>query len=459
MSRAFFASTRKNVITASFGVFLVAALAAAHVFAPLTVRAEGAMDAANLNAAEKRQQLDAVKEHLGQLQAKRAALMSADAANDDLGPLPDRNGQYDKAAAVAAAENAPPDVYMLGTIERISQGQDQEVGGVTEKQKTFSVRITGGAEKGRLVTVRESELDITGQNRPLAAGDRVIVVKNYQDGSNFAYYVADNYRIPSMALMALLFFGLAVLFGRLRGFTSMFGLAVTVGVIVWYVVPQVSAGKNPLTVCVIGAFVIAATSLYLAHGFNTRTTIAFVGTCLTLGFSSWMAVRFVGWAHLFGTGSEDALFLQGTGFDHLDLRGLLLGGIILGVLGILDDITTAQSAIVEELKRANPRFGFADLYRRGLSVGREHIASLINTLFLAYAGASLPLFLLFSANKGQPLWFVLNGETISEEIVRTLVGSICLILAVPVTTALAASYFSERQPKPDAHGGGHAHHH
>lgn len=457
MNLSLAARIKKVSLAALLGAFLaVASLSLWALLAPGSVHA--ATDVSNLNATEKQQQLDEVTKRLDELRAQKAAMSEGDPDND-LGPLPDKNGQYDKAAAVAAAENAPPDVYMLGTIERISQGESADIGGVTESQRTFSVRITSGTEKGSLVTVHESDLDITSQNRPLNEGDRVIVVKSYQSDTDFSYYIADNYRIPSVVWMALLFFGLAVLFGRLRGFTSIFGLAVTVGVIVWYVVPQVSAGKDPLTVCVIAAFIIAATSLYLAHGFNTRTSIAFVGTCLTLGFSSWMAVRFVGWAHLFGTGSEDALFLQGVGFDHLNLRGLLLGGIILGVLGILDDITTAQAAIVEELKRANPRFGFADLYRRGLSVGREHIASLINTLFLAYAGASLPLFLLFSANKGQPLWFVINSEIISEEIIRTLVGSICLILAVPVTTALAASFYSERQPKPDAHGDGHGHAH
>ncbi len=444
-----------------------AVMAAVLVFAFLSIAAlvrpsvaAANVSLSNLSTAQKQLRLQAVTQDLENLNAQKAAL-NANASAGDAGMLPDKNGQYGKAATVAAAEIAPADVFMLGKIERVQQGAGEDVGGISDSQKTFSVRITGGNEKGTLVTVNESDLDVASQNRPLHVGDVVVVVKSFQDANNATYYIADNYRIPSLILMTLLFFGLAVLFGRLRGLTSIFGLAVTVGVIVWYVVPKISAGGNPLTVCVIGAFLIAATSLYLAHGFNSRTTVAFVGTCLTLGFSSWMAVQFVSWAHLFGTGSEDALFLQGSGFDHLDLRGLLLGGIILGVLGILDDITTAQAAIVEELKRANPRYGFADLYKRGLSVGKEHIASLINTLFLAYAGASLPLFLLFSANKGQPLWFIVNSGTIAEEIVRTLVGSICLILAVPVTTALAASLYSERPPKPeaDADAGSHVHHH
>ncbi|MEK9181053.1 MAG: YibE/F family protein, partial [Patescibacteria group bacterium] len=130
---------------------------------------------------------------------------------------------------------------------------------------------------------------------------------------------------------------------------------------------------------------------------------------------------------------------------NLDLRGLLLAGIIVGALGVLDDTTTVQAATVEELKQANPAFTFADLYRGGLSVGREHITSLVNTLVLAYLGSQLLIFILFYAGPNQPLWVTLNSEFIGEEIIRTLVGSATIILAVPITTLLAAWYFSRKQ--------------
>jgi len=145
-------------------------------------------------------------------------------------------------------------------------------------------------------------------------------------------------------------------------------------------------------------------------------------------------------AKLLGNGSEQAYFIQAGYFGSINLQGLLLGGIIIGTLGVLNDITTAQAATVEEIHLANNQLSFRRLYQKGSSVGREHIASLINTLVLTYVGVSLPLFLLFSVN-GQSLWTVLNSSTIAEEIVRTLVGSMALILAVPVTTVLAAYYF------------------
>jgi uncharacterized membrane protein len=255
-----------------------------------------------------------------------------------------------------------------------------------------------------------------------------------------------------LAIMAGLFFLLAVLFGGVRGFTSVLGLGASILIILNFIVPRINAGGHPFQITLMGTFMIAAVSLYLAHGFNRRTSVAFAGTLITLSLSAGAAVVAVSLSRLYGMGSEQALYLQNGDFGDIDLRGLLLGGIMLGVLGVLDDITTAQSAVVEELKRAKPSLAFADLYKRGLSVGREHIASLVNTLFLAYAGAALPLFLLFEFYKAAPVWFTLNSEIIAEEIVRTLVGSVCLILAVPITTALAAAFFTRYPPDEHKHG-------
>src|SRR3989344_12894 len=148
---------------------------------------------------------------------------------------------------------------------------------------------------------------------------------------------------------------------------------------------------------------------------------------------------------LFGFGSEEAYYLQLFQSNTIDLRGLLLGGIIIGVLGVLDDVTTAQTAAVFELKKANQAFGFKELYTRAMRIGREHISSLVNTLVLAYAGASFPLLLVFSMNKNIPLWATLNSELVSEEIIRALVGSTALVLAVPIATAIAAWFVGRKQ--------------
>jgi uncharacterized membrane protein len=274
-----------------------------------------------------------------------------------------------------------------------------------------------------------------------------------------AYYISDEYRLGPLALIFAAFFGLAVLFGRLKGFTSALGMLFSVAVIGLFVVPRIAAGSDPLAVTLVGSLVIAVVSLLVAHGLNRRTAVALVATVLTLGAAAALAYAFVEFASLMGLGSEEAGYLQLVGLDRINLKGLLLGGIIIGTLGVLDDVTTAQSAAVEEIGRADPTLGPAELYRRGISIGGEHIASLVNTLVLAYAGASLPLFLLFTAGiASQPWWVVLNSEFIAEEVVRTLVGSSALILAVPLSTAIAARVFG-RKPSPPEKGPSYPHHH
>lgn len=360
---------------------------------------------------------------------------------------------------IQAAEDLPADEYSRGRIAEVSGTTERDMAGVKEHLTTYKVVLLDGKEKGKEVEVQTSDLDAVTKDRTFRPGDVIVVVKSYRVGDEPAYYLSDDYRLPALAGILLVFVLAAVVFGRWRGAMSLVGLGVTVAVIMAYVVPRISAGADPLRTSLVATFAIAAVSLYLAHGFRRRTTIAFVSTVITLAISAGMAVAWVAWAKLFGTGSEDAVFLQGAGLGDINLRGLLLGGIMLGVMGILDDITTAQAAVVEELKHANPSLKFRELYARGLSVGKEHISSLINTLFLAYAGASLPLFLLFTTTGGVPLWYVLNTETIAEEIVRTIVGSVCLILAVPITTALAASYYGERRVREsDAPPPAHHHH-
>lgn len=362
-------------------------------------------------------------------------------------------------AVIDQAKSLPPDEYLRAKVLSVDDKGVQSDEVETDRVIDYRVELSDGKDKGLQLTIESSAPDTKTNNRKVVVGDEVVVVKSYQVDGTTSYYLADNYRLPMLAILAGLFFLLAIIFGGVRGFTSVLGLGASVLVILYFIVPRIIAGQNPFQVTLMATFIIAAVSLYLAHGFNRRTTVAFVGTIITLSLSAGIAVAAVSLSRLYGMGSEQALYLQNGDFGNIDLRGLLLGGIMLGVLGVLDDITTAQSAVIEELKRANLRLSFRDLYTRGLSVGKEHIASLVNTLFLAYAGAALPLFLLFEFYKGAPVWFTLNSEVISEEIVRTLIGSVCLILAVPITTALAAAFFTRYPPDEHAHGEPAHHHH
>ncbi len=362
--------------------------------------------------------------------------------------------------AQADVSTLPPDEYARGRVLAVEEkGVQTDVLGETERSADYRVLLVSGPEKGEEIMIASSVFNAKNGQRPIGVGDRVVVVKSVQIDGSVRWYLADNYRLPTLFWMTLGFFALAVVFGGLRGFTSILGLGASVFIILGWIVPRILGGSSPFIATLTGTFAIAAVSLYLAHGFNKRTSVAFVGTLITLALSAAFAALAVALARMNGMGDEHALYLQNGDFGAIDLRGLLLGGIMLGVLGVLDDITTAQSAVVDELKRANSSLPFKELYSRGLSVGREHIASLVNTLFLAYAGASLPLFLLFTVYKDQPVWFLLNSEVISEEIVRTLVGSVCLILAVPITTALAAVVFSKTGPDATTDHRGHGHVH
>jgi uncharacterized membrane protein len=207
-------------------------------------------------------------------------------------------------------------------------------------------------------------------------------------------------------------------------------------VLILFVVPAILDGQAPIAVALVGASTIMFATLYLSHGVNLKTSTALLGTLGALILTVALGAVFVGGAHLTGLASEEAGLVQ-LELGAVDLRGLILGGIVIGTLGVLDDVTIAQAAAVAELRRANPDLSRIDLYRRAMRIGRDHVAATVNTLVLAYAGAALPVFLLF-AIAGNALSTAINGEVVAEEIIRTLVGSIGLIAAVPMTSALAA---------------------
>jgi uncharacterized membrane protein len=196
-------------------------------------------------------------------------------------------------------------------------------------------------------------------------------------------------------------------------------------------------GRNPLAVAVVGSAAIAFLALYMAHGFTTMTTVALLGTLGALALTAGLASAVVELARLSGFASEEAVVVQ-IGATRIDLAGIILGGVVIGALGAIDDMTVTQASAVWELRAANPRTGRRELAAAGLRIGRDHVASTVNTLALAYAGASMPVLLLLVLSR-QPFMSVVSGEVLATEILRTLVGSIGLVTAVPLTTWLAAA--------------------
>ncbi len=373
-------------------------------------------------------------------------------------------------AAVALPARAqeplePREEYARARVTAIlSQTEDTSMPDLPRRVQQVQLRILSGPDAGRTFTAENGVLPGR-EDMELREGETVVVRTLIKADGSVEHLLQEKSRLSGLLVLVIGFFLLASLLGGRAGAASVLGLAVSVGILLLFVVPRIVEGWNPLITSLIGSFMIACTSLYLAHGFTRRTTIALASTLTVLSASAALSMVAVRVAKLFGMGTEESLFLQSGVMESIDLRGLLLGGMIIGCLGVLDDITTAQTAAVDEIQKANPRLSFTDLLRAGTSVGREHIASLINTLALAYVGASLPLLLLFWTSGDIPLWVILNSEFLSEEIVRTLVGSTALVLAVPVSTWLAAKAFHGRAGdgvsghNERTSGTGHLHHH
>lgn len=344
-------------------------------------------------------------------------------------------------------ETVPPvEEYALGKVIKINDEQNNTSNGYLEWYQIADVQILTGPQKGQTVQVENVSTSYDNDSMKMKPGETIITVKISQDTQTY-YYMADKYRLNGIAAMLILFFIMVAIIGRKKGIMAFVGLVFSVVILTVFIVPQISSGKDPILVALLGAFVIGLFSFYMAHGISKRTTIALVSSMITLLFAGLLSLVFVDLTKLFGTGSEEAFFLlYGTG-QSFNLRGLLLAGILIGALGILDDITTAQVAVVEELKATKQKLTQSELYSKALNVGREHIASLVNTLVLAYAGASLPLLLLFGITNRRPAWFIINSEFIAEELVRTLVGSMALVMAVPIATYMAAWYFGKKHSK------------
>lgn len=296
-----------------------------------------------------------------------------------------------------------------------------------------TMELLQGPDAGDTV---ELEFPQSVSNPKLSRGDKVVVNHEPAAGAGFEYQFVDRQRKPVLFWLAALFALSVVLLGRLRGLAALGGLMASLAVLLMFALPALIDGRTAIGVAVVAAAAISYFALYLAHGFTTMTTVALLGTLGSLVLTAVLAVAFDGLARFSGFATEEAGFLAATAAT-IDVRGLLLAGVVIGALGAIDDMTVTQASAVAELHAANPSLGTAGLLKSGLRIGRDHVASTVNTLVLAYAGASMPLLVLFVLSE-QSLATVANSEVVAVEIVRTLVGSIGLVASVPFTTWLAA---------------------
>lgn len=365
------------------------------------------------------------------------------------------NGQI-----LAQEHDVPPPTYQVGTVTSVAEEQQFEFGG----EQYFAQLLAVKTESGEVVHV-----DFGNEFQPLAAdqrlepGDQIVLagmevaeaVANSEAGiaetgqTSRHFAIADLYRLPALLWLLLGFFAVVAVVSGAKGLLSIVGMLCSLVLLTFFVLPMLLTGANPVLVTLLAVFVIALVTVYLSHGFKLSSHIALGSMLGTLVVVTLLSHWYVILAKLTGLGTEEAAFLQFGETATINLRGLLLGGMMLGALGVLDDITISQVSTVFEIKRANNKLPFSELYQRGMRVGRDHVASLVNTLVLAYAGANLPLLILFTISKDTPNWVHLNNELIAEEVVRTLVGSLGLVLAVPLTTALAAYWVEKAGVVPD----------
>ena len=306
--------------------------------------------------------------------------------------------------------------------------------------RLLNLDILEGPDAGAEIALPEINLQIERGLPEFEPGDTIVL--GYAAPTD-TYFYEDVERSNVLIVLTVIFVVAVIAFARLRGALALLAMAGTVVVLVGFVAPSVLDGNNPIAVAVVAAIIIAFVSLFLSHGFTPTTAVALAGTIGALGLTLVLSWVFFGLARFTGFADSDALLLPVLNQD-LRVSSLLLGGAIIGALGALDDVTVTQVATVAELRRQNPMMAASELVASGIRVGRDHIAATVNTLLLAYAGASLPVLLLFAASD-QSLGIVANSEVIAVEIARTLCGSIGLIAAVPLTTGLAATVLPPTQ--------------
>lgn len=337
-------------------------------------------------------------------------------------------------------EEASPGEFQVGTVLEVLKEESFEADGETYYIQTLLVKNKETGETSE-VTVGNDFQPIVAEQR-FKPGDSVILTAQTDYEGNEFTVLVDLYRIPVLLFLAVGFFLLVAAVGGFRGVLSIAGMVATFFILGLYMLPTILQGGDPVVVSVIASIAAGAVTIYLAHGFNRKSHVAFGSISAVLVVVIFLSAVTVQLARLLGLGDEQAYFLRFAEYGSINLQGLFLAGIIIGALGVLDDIVIAQVSVVEQLMGANSKLSKQEYYFRALEVGKDHVASLVNTLIMAYAGTSLPLFLLVLVDTGIPWWVKINDLVIAEEIVRTLAGSIGLVLAVPLTTLLAVHLLS-----------------
>jgi uncharacterized membrane protein len=325
----------------------------------------------------------------------------------------------------------------IGIVDDILEEGEITLGEVTQPYQVLSVTITEGKYAGESFEIEYGTRQILNDMIHIEEDERILItVSSAPDGTLTAHFT-DFYRRNSLVLLLGVFVAVSILISGWKGVRSIIGILLSLAVIILIILPGIQEGKDPLAISVFGTFFFVAFSLYIVYGWTVKTHAAVLGSLLSLAITGVLAYLFVDHARLTGYGDENMFYISQLTQNTLNVRSLLLAGILIGTLGVLDDLVIAQASSVFELYRNNPTQSFKALFKSAMNIGQDHIAATVNTLVLAYAGASLPMLLLFSF-RNVDYALAINLEFIAEEFVRTMVGSLGLFAAVPITTAIAS---------------------
>jgi uncharacterized membrane protein len=321
-------------------------------------------------------------------------------------------------------------------VTEIIEEGEITLGDIVQRYQIARVELLDGEYQGIVMEMDYGKRQVLSSAIHLQPGDNVLVTIGARPDGILTVYFVDFVRANSLLWLTGIFVATILVISRWKGLRSLLSMAFSLMVIIGFIIPRILAGEDPLRISITGSVILLGVTLYLTYGWNLKTHAAVVSMIFVLLITGTLAGLFVFVARLTGSGDENALFLLQMLNTQINLRGLLLGGMIIGALGVLDDLVTTQASAVFELHHANQSLGFRGLFRSAMRIGQDHVAATVNTLVLAYAGASLPMLLMFSLGRGD-YGYLVNFEFVAEEIVRTLVGSLGLITAVPLTTVIA----------------------
>ncbi|MCS7093032.1 MAG: YibE/F family protein [Patescibacteria group bacterium] len=326
----------------------------------------------------------------------------------------------------------------VGKIERILEEKEF----IVSKRKNLNQKLKIKIIRGELVEktlIVENQIDQIFSKKKYQEGDYVIITKE-KINKQEQYRIKDYYRLNHLILLFGLFFLLTLLITGNQGVMSFIGMAYSFFIIFSFIFPRIASGVDPLQTVILGSLVTIPLTFCLSHGLNKKTVSAIFGTLISLILTIFFAFFFIDKTKITGDSSETINFLQLTNKEITDIQGLIIAGIIISAIGIFDDVNISQAGIVFKIKEINKEISFLKLFKKAMEIGRDHIASTVNTLVFVYAGASMPLLLLFF-NTQLSFFELINEEIVAEEIVKILLASTGLILSVPITT-LIASYMA-----------------